>query len=221
MSDVIITVRGFDEARVAPEQAVAHVTATADGTVRPDVVERVGAIAEPVQSALTGLHKAGTVSQWTSARMSVWSERPWNADGNQLPPVHHASIDVTATFASVDALSEWLNALAGRDGIQVGTIEWGLTPATRVRIEREVATAAVAVAVERASAYAQAIGRPTITPIEIADLGLIGSSQQGAPMAEARMMKASASMDSAGGGANLRPDVIVVSAGVEARFSAR
>lgn len=217
MSDVTITVRGESQTTVLPERAVAHVTASADGPERGTVVERVSALSEPLRADLTALAGAGTLTDWASARMSVWADRPWNNEGKQLELVHHASVEFSATFTDPLALSEWLNAIAATDGLTVGAVEWQITPETRMRIEREVATEAVAVAVARANAYAAAIGRHDVQPTEIADLGLLGSAS--AP--PARLMAKAAAFDTAGSAVQFRPDEIVVSAGVEARFVAR
>ncbi|QRY40869.1 SIMPL domain-containing protein [Microbacterium hominis] len=218
MTDVTITVRGESHARVRPERAVAHVTATADGPERTAVIERVSALAEPLRGELAARAATGALAEWSSQRLSVWADRPWNNEGRQLDLVHHAAVEFTATFVDPTDLSDWLNDIALTDGLQVGAIEWQLTPATRARLEREVATDAVAVAVDRATAYAAAIGRHEVTPVEIADLGLLGSTT--APAAP-RMMAKAAAFDSAGAAVELRPEEIVVSAGVEARFTAR
>ena len=98
MSDVIITVRGESQTRVAPERAVAHVSAAADGAERGAVVERIAALAEPVRADLAARKAAGGIADWSSQRVSVWADRPWNSDGRQLDPVHHASVELTATF---------------------------------------------------------------------------------------------------------------------------
>ncbi|CAI9386486.1 SIMPL domain-containing protein [Microbacterium sp. T2.11-28] len=218
MSEVIITVRGENEARVAPERAVAHVSVTADGPERGAVVERIAALATPVRDDLAARKAAGALTDWSSQRVSVWSERPWNNEGRQLALVHHASVELTATFTDFMVLSDWLNGLAERDGLQVGAVEWLLSPETRSRVERDVATAAVAVAVDRATAYAGALGLTAVTPLEIADLGLLTGGQEGAPSPR---MFAKAAMDSAGAPAvDFQPDDIVVSAAVEARFRA-
>ena len=168
MSEVIITVRGESERRVAPERAVAHVTTTADGPERGAVVERIAALAEPVRTDLDARKSAGRIADWSSQRVSVWADRPWNNEGRQLDLVHHASVELTATFTDVLALSDWLNEIAATEGLQVGTVEWQLTPETRARVEREVATDAVAVAVARARAYAGAIDRSAVEPLHIA-----------------------------------------------------
>ncbi|WP_298942127.1 SIMPL domain-containing protein [uncultured Microbacterium sp.] len=220
MSEVIITVRGSDEARIAPERAVAHISASVDGPERGRVVERIAALASPVRDDLAARQAAGTIEDWSAQRVSIWSDRPWNTEGRQLDLVHHASVEIVATFSDFVALSDWLTVIGMQEGFQVGTVEWQLTPDTRARTEREVATAAVSVAVERATAYASAIDRATVTPIEIADLGLLTHGQEAAP--SARMFARSAmSMDVGGAPAiDFQPDDIVITAAVEARFAA-
>ncbi len=220
MSEVIITVRGESETHIAPERAVAHVTASADGPDRGVVVEQIASLAQPVRADLQTRKDAGGLADWASQRVSVWSDRPWNNEGRQLDLVHHASVELTATFTDVLALSDWLNALGATDGWQVGVVEWQLTTETRASVEREVAIAAVAVAVERATAYATAIGKTTVTPVQIADLGLLGGGSPERPAP--RMFAKAAMMDAAGSGpaVEFRPDDIVVTAAVEARFEA-
>ena len=172
MSDVVITVRGEHETRIAPEHAVAHLTIRAEGPERGAVVERMAAYSEPVRDDLAARKSAGTVSEWTSQRVSVWSERPWAPDGRRLAPVHYGSVDFSATFADFAVLSWWAGEVVERDGVQLGWIDWQLTPATRAATEREVAAGAVGVAVTRAPAYAAALGLSTVTPLENADAGL-------------------------------------------------
>lgn len=218
MSEVIITVRGQSETRVVPERAVAHVSAAAEGPERGAVVERLAAIAEPVRADLTARKDAGIIQDWSSRRVSVWSSRPWNNEGKQLALVHHANVEFTATFTDTLALSDWLNGIAATEGMQVGAVDWQLTPDTRARIEREVATDAVRVALERASAYAHAIGRESVSPVQIADLGLLGGAPQ---PPEPRMFARAAAIGAAAPPAvEFHPDEIVVTAAVEARFTA-
>ena len=98
-------------------------------------------------------------------------------------------------------------------------MEWLLTPATATATEAQVAAEAVRVAISRATAYAAAIGRAEITPIEIADVGLLRGGEQPSTPAP-RMMRASFAAD-APASLTLEPADIVVSAAVEARFTAR
>ncbi|WP_214468226.1 SIMPL domain-containing protein [Microbacterium flavescens] len=223
MSDVVITVRGEHETRIAPERAIAHLTVRVEGAERGAVVERMAALSEPVRDDLAARKSAGTVVDWTSQRVSVWSERPWNPDGRRLAPVHYGSVDFSATFTDFAVLSFWAGEVVERDGVQLGWIEWQLTPETRASIERDVAAGAVGVAVARANAYAGAIGLSTVTPLEIADLGLLTRNDSPAPQQERMLVaKASFAADSSGGASavQLQPEDIIITAAVEARFGA-
>ncbi|MCT9820389.1 SIMPL domain-containing protein [Microbacterium sp. W1N] len=216
MSDVVITLRGDHEVRLAPERAVAVVTVAVEGPERGRVVDRLATAAEPLRADLEARRAAGGLAAWHSGRVAVWTERPWNADGRQLDPVHHASVEHTATFTDIPALSAWLDVVAQNGAVQVGRIDWQLTPETRRTLERETAAAAVTAAVERATAYAAAIGHAEVEPIEISDVGLL------APAGAAPLMaRAAFAADAAGPAIDLRPDDIVVTASVEARFRAR
>jgi uncharacterized protein YggE len=222
MSEVTITVRGEHEARIAPEEAVARLSVRAEGPERGAVVERIAALAAPLRDDLASRKDAGGLTDWSSQRVSIWASRPWNNEGKQLALVHYASVEITATFTDFAALSWWLSDVAERDGVQVDDVTWRLTPATAKSAEADVAAQAVTVAVGRATAYASAIGLTSVTPVEIADLGLLTDASAGPPPAP-KMMRAMAmsAMDSGGAPAvEMQPADIVVTAAVEARFVA-
>src|SRR4051794_24167107 len=222
MSEVVITVRGEHETRIAPEEAVAHLSVRAEGPDRGDVVERMSALAAPLRDELESRKESGVVSQWSSQRVSVWAARPWNSEGKQLALVHYASVEITATFTDFASLSWWITDVAEREGIQVDGIEWRLTPVTAKRTEAQVAAQAVKAAVERATAYAGAVGLIAVSPIEIADAGLLGHRDPVQPEIARGMMKASFASDAGGGTptVELQPEDILVTAAVEARFIA-
>ena len=219
MTDVTITVRGEHERRVPAEQAVVSLRLAVEGSERAEVVERIGALAAPLTDDLAAREHGDGLVEWSSRRMTVWSERPWS-DGRRLAPVHHAAVDLTATFDDPTALSAWVTGVAEREGVQITDIDWRLTPVTRAGIEREVAAEAVGVAVDRATAYAAALGRDSVRPVEVADVGLLSPPTDPAPAAQ--MMRASfAAEGEAQEMLRLQPEDIVVRAAVEARFSAR
>ncbi|PZU40283.1 MAG: SIMPL domain-containing protein [Microbacterium sp.] len=223
MSEVIITVRGEHETRVAPELGIADISVRCEGPSRGPVVERIAALAAPVRDELSRRQADGDVAEWSSERAAVWSERPWNNEGKQLAPVHHASVSFSASFSDFAALSWWLTAVSEREGVQVHTVVWQLTPATRRAVEAEVAAEAVRIAVSRATAYATAIDRGGVTPLEIADTGLLTRAET-PPQAAPRMMRAAMMSSDAAGtgpGIDLQPQPIIVTAGVEGRFAAR
>jgi len=225
MSEVTITVRGEHETRVAPEEAIARLSVRTEGSDRGEVVERIAALTAPLRDDLAARKLAGGVADWTSERVSLWANRPWNSEGTQLALVHYASVELTATFTDFAALSWWISEVSEYEGVQIDGIVWRLTPESARLTEAAVAAQAVRVAVERATAYAAAINLGDVTPVEIADLGLLarGEAPASAPAPQMlRMAKSSLSADAAGTGPALefQPDDIVVSAAVEARFTA-
>jgi uncharacterized protein YggE len=221
MSDVTVTVRGEHEARVAPERATVRVSVRADGPDRSAVVDAAMRLAEPVRSSISARADAASVVEWSSTRLSVRSERPWNNEGKRLAPVYYASIDFTATFTEASDLSEWVSDVSAWDGVEIGWVDWHLTPETRARLERDVAAAAVGVAVNRAEAYAAALGLTTVTPLEIADMGLISRGEAGSPAPMLKARGAAFAMADSSPGMEYEPEDITVSATVEGRFLAR
>jgi len=218
MSDVIITVRGEHELHVAPERATIHLMVALDGPERETVVSRALDLAAPVRESIVSRRDSGAVTEWSSRSLDVRAERPWNSDGRQLDPVYRAVVDFTVTFADFSEMSLWVTDVSAWDGVQLGGTDWHLTAETETAAEREVATQAVGVAVARAKAYAEALGLHDVTPLEIADRGLISS---GPDPVHAKAMRAVA-FDMAGSAPlQFEGEEITVSATVEARFSAR
>lgn len=220
MSDVIITVRGEHELRVAPERATIHVSVRFDGPDRPEVVERTLAAAAAVREGIESREASGSVTAWTSQRMNVIAERPWNSEGRRLAPVHRASVDFTATFSDFSEMSVWTTELSVDDGVSIGYVDWHLTAETEAEVEREVATRAVGVAMTRACAYAEALGLSDVVPLAIADHGLISEGAPARP--QPAMMRAAADASSmAFPEMDFQGEEITVSATVEGRFGAR
>lgn len=218
MNEVTITVRGEHQTRVTPERATVHLSVGLDGPDRQRVLDATGAAATPVRESLLQRSDAGTIVEWSSAALTVRAERPWNPEGKRLAPVFHATISFTATFTDFSELSLWINEVAVREGVSIGHVNWHLTPGTRASLEREVATEAIRVAVTRAEAYASALGRTEVSAVSIADQGLLHRGEAAA----APMMRMAAMSDSAGGPAmEFEPEDIVLSATIEAQFTAR
>lgn len=220
MSEVTITVRGESQTRATPERARVHITVRTDGGDRATVLDAAGRAADPVREGLETRKDAGTLVEWSSTRMSVHAERPWNSQGKRLAPVFHASIDFTATFDDFSELSLWVTEVSGADTIDVGHVDWHLTPETRAAVEQGVAAEAIRVAVLRAEAYAAALGLGGVTPVSIADQGLLHHNE-GARQKMVMMEAASFAGDGMASGMTYEPEQIVVSATVEARFTAR
>ncbi len=221
MTEMPITVRGEATRRVAPELAVVHLAAHSQGADRGAVIERAASSAAGVREGLAGLHEAGAVSDWSSGTVTVWVERPWDGAGGRSGPEHFATIELTATFSDLSVVSGWIAEAAEDDGIRIASVTWSLTAATRTRIEREAAAAAIETAAERARAYAAAAGRSDVEIVEVADPGLLTGTGHGAGeqtgVARASLMSA----DPSGARLDLHPADIEVTASVDARFVAR
>jgi len=223
MSETVITVQGSSSIKHPAELATVSAAVSHDGPVRDQVFAETTKVSEAITTALRGLHDAasGPVVAWSSERVSVWSDRPWNNEGAQLPLVHHASIAVRATFSDVDALARWVETVAATSGVTVGSIDWELLDATHDALLDEVRSKAVQDAAAKALVYARAAGLTAVTVTAIADPGLLGSPD-GPPVAlgggAPRMFAAKAT--SGGAPLTLTPQELEVAAQVDARFSA-
>jgi hypothetical protein len=218
----VITVQGEAHARRTAERAIVSLTATSDGPDRDPVVDAVAAAAATITGLLASDLDpiAGAVVRWSADRAHVWSDRPWNQQGEQLPLVFHATIAITAEFADVEALSRFVETASRTEHVAVGTIAWELTDATRLELETSVRAEAVLAAVEKARQFAAAIGLATVSPIAIADPGMLGDGGSGGAQGRfASPMMARAGMDSATA-FDFTPGEITVVAAVDARFTA-
>lgn len=227
MTGTIITVQGEHSAWFPAERATVHVAVHASGAKREPVFARALAAAETLRNQIEPMvdKNAGPVTWWSSDRVSVWSERPWNNEGKQLPLVYHASVDVTAKFKDFDALSRWVEQAAVVDDVTVASVEWALTEATKTSANTEVRSRAVKDAVAKASVFAQAVGLAKVTAVAIADPGMLGDQSSGGGYPQPVMMKSalrggSFDAQSAAPQLQLKPEEIVISSVVDARFSA-
>jgi uncharacterized protein len=226
MTDVEITVQGEHETWFEAERATLDVTISVDGPRREEVLERASALADRVTSAIAPLRDGGAVTRWSSDRVHVSAQRPWNNEGRQLPLVHAASVAVQARFRDRDALAAVVNEIADLDGVQITGIAWDLSGETRRAALAEAQTAAVRAAVAKGEIYARAAGLSSVVPIAIADPGLLGAGGASGgggvlPSAAApKMMRASADSSARGAGFDLVPERIRIVAQVDVRLRA-
>ncbi|GAB3408569.1 SIMPL domain-containing protein [Schumannella luteola] len=226
MSDVTITVQGEHETWFEAERATLDLAIAFDGGDREEVLRRASDAAARVSARLEPLHASGAVTRWSSDRVHVSAQRPWNNEGRQLPLVHAANVAVQARFRDRDALAAVVNDLADLDGVQITGITWDLSGETRRAALAEAQTAAVRAAVAKGEIYARAAGLSAVAPLAIADPGMLadGGATGGGGVfpgaAAPKMMRAAA--DSAGGAAgfDLVPERIRIVAQVDVRLSA-
>lgn len=219
VNETVITVQGEFSAFFPPEWATVHLNVGLEGPERQAVFDATTRSADAVRESIATLHDAaaGPVNQWSSDTVNVWSSKPWNNEGKQLPPVFHAAIGFTARFSDFPAMARWIEDAAALDGVTIGGIEWSLTPARQTTVKAEVRSRAVKDAVAKASVYAQSIGLGTVRAIALADPGMLGE-QGGSPASGGYELMSA--VGGSGGELSLKPEEIEVQAKVDARFVA-
>jgi len=214
-----IAVTGRAEERIAPELAAVTLSVGGSGAARDDVYARTSTAHERVLAEVRALEASGALDTWSAGQLRVWSYRPWNNEGKQLPVVHQASADVEVVFSDLGRLGAWVGDAATGDELTIGGIDWRLTDATRRRVQETAQRAAVADAVAKAQVYASALGLGAPTPVELADHGML--SAQPLPVApKAMMMRTAADMGGGASATEFAPAELVIEASVDARFTA-
>ena len=215
----IIAVTGRAEERVAPELGAVTLSIGTQGARRDDVTARTSQAHELVLAAVRALEASGALDTWSAGQLRVWSYRPWNTEGRQLPLVHQASAEVEVVFSDLARLGEWVGDTSAVDEVEVGGIEWRLTDASRRRVQESAQRAAVADAVAKAQVYASALGLGAPAPVELADHGML-STQPVARESKMLMMRAAADLGGGGPSTEFAPADLVIEASVDARFTA-
>lgn len=171
-----ITVRGAHTAYQRPERATVHLRVGIEGPAADAVHAATARSASALTESLVSLHdpQVGPVTNWSSDQLRTWAQRPWNTEGKQLSLVHHAQVDLQATFADFTALSRWITQALAVTGVSVERIAWTLTEARQRELVGRVRTAAVHDARERAQAYADALDLGPVRVRAIADAGMLG-----------------------------------------------
>ena len=223
MTETTISVQGKHTGWFPAERATVAVSIGFDGPERELAFESATASLEALRATVEALHDAkdGPITWWSADSVRVWSQRPWNESGEQLDPVHFAALDLSARFSDFDALARWIEKVVTIPGANVGQIEWSLTEARLTSVTAEVRSRAVKDAVSKASVYAQSIGLGSVTATAIADPGMLGDASSAAAPGYDRMMMKSGIGSADGAVLALKPELIEVSASVDARFVAR
>lgn len=216
MTAVQIIVRGSHSVTLAPQRATIHATVSGQGRSAEPVFEKVAAALAEVSTSIDALHhpKRGPVTKYTIDQVRTGSHRPWNAEGKQLALVHTAAVSVTAVFTDFGELAAWVAAVAGIDGVGIGHINWELTDAKRLEVERKTRQKAVRDAKRRAQDYADALDLGTVRVRRISDPGL-GER----PMEKVFLARSMAAPADGAPQFELRPEEITIAAEVEATFT--
>ena len=221
MIETIITVRGRFSSSYPPERATVQVSVGFEGSEREPVFSETVAVSSRVRSLISGRLSPtdGPITWWSSDSIQVWSSKPWNQDGAQLPPVFHSRVGFSVKFSDFAVMAEWIEQVAVIEGLTIGAISWALTEARKTAVIAEVRSRAVEDAIAKASMYAQSIGLGSVHAVALADPGMlgdrVGASDDGASPQMSPMMVTGVAPE-----LSLTPEDIEVDATVDARFVA-
>ena len=215
-----IAVTGRAEERVDPELGAVTLSVGAQGATRDEVFTRTSTAHERLLADVRGIEASGALDTWSAGQLRVWSYRPWNNEGRQLPLVHQASADVEVIFTDLARLGEWLGEAAGVPELTVNGVAWRLTDATLRAVQETAQRGAVADAVTKARVYASALGLGVPNPIELADHGMLTVQPLPGGAPKAMAMRAVADMGGAPPATEFAPAQLVIEASVDARFTA-
>ena len=103
MADTIITVQGEYSAWYPAERATVRASVQVDGPKRDAVFTSAVTSSDTLRVTIEALFDKvkGPVTWWTSDSVRVWSERPWNNEGKQLPLVYHSAVCLLYTSRCV------------------------------------------------------------------------------------------------------------------------
>ena len=220
---VLITVVGKSEIHHPAERGTVTLAVSFEGPDTTASFEPAARLHTSIVDELRTLaaQQPAPITWWSTGTLQTWSRRPWNAEGKILPPVFTTATTIEAKFADFGALAAWASRVALLGGVTVQGIDWALTEHTRDELRARVRREAVASAVQKAGDYAESLGLGAVSPVAIADPGMLEAgmtpSEFGPAPAGMRMAKA---MSDSGGAIEFTPEHITIDATVHARFQA-
>ncbi|MFB7516138.1 SIMPL domain-containing protein [Streptomyces sp. NPDC056144] len=209
-----VTVRGEGRLDVEPDRARIWVYVTARGTDRPTVLAdltRRNAQALDLVKAL-----GESVEKLETGTLSLSPELGRRGRGERV----HAFVGrvrIAATLTDFTALGELVTRLADLDMTSVDGPWWELRPDSPAYAEAR--RLAVTEAVQRARAYADALGTSLASLLELSDAGLGGTEARMSPVFAAGPVGYAAESAGEGPSLDLEPQRQTVTAEVVARFT--
>lgn len=211
-----VAVRGEARLEVDPEIARIGITVTARGTDRrsalDDLTRRNNTVLDLVKSYGEPVEKLET------GAFSITPELTRHGRGERVR-AYHGTVHITAELNDFTALGELTTRLADLDLTRVDGPWWALRPTSPAH--GEARRQAVLEAVQRARAYAHALGADLAALVELADLGAENAAPlaMAAPAGAYRSMTFAGAEEEAAAPLDLEPQRQTVYAQVNARFT--
>ena len=219
-----ITVRAAAQGRRVPQIAVIDIRASHESLDQQQASSAAHLLMRNLSDQLRTLQaqRPDIVHLLVVSAVSNRSWRPWNNEGKQLPMRHESSGLVRVALTDFAVVAELTQAWSAVEGLTVDALGWELTDEAQRDLEAEVTFQAVKLCRQRAEVMASASGFSEVTPLQVADTGLL---EQPRAMAESFGASMAMARDSAGKaqgeGFDLSPREIEVRVQVEARFRAQ
>lgn len=220
-----ITVVGNHKLVLAPERATLHLSVGHEADEMEPAVAAATREANMLRSQIEALRATvpSRITWFAVLPIRTRSWRPYNNDGLIMPLRFRAEADVRVKFCDFTALSTFAARAGASSAVSLEWVDWALTEATKGELERKALAEAVRNARERALLMAQASGAEDVSPVEVADPGLLRDVSPGDVRIEsAGLFRGSAKAATDGSGAvDLAPEDIEIAASVHARFVTR
>lgn len=189
------------------------------GPERVPVLEHAAQVHATLVAQARAHVDSGAATWWGSDSVLAWSSDEWvkpRPDKDAVKVTRfRAGADLRVKFRDFAALGRWAGEAATLTGVAVTGVDWALTETRRDAVVREVRTAATRDAVERARAYAAALGFTDVRPVALFEAGLRPHVGAGGMAGMAGVaMRGAAAPASASNGIELRPEDIEVTAAV-------
>ncbi|MBX9425835.1 MULTISPECIES: SIMPL domain-containing protein [Streptomyces] len=211
-----VTVRGEGRLEVDPELARIGVTVSARGTDRPtalaDLTRRNTRVLDLLKAQGNALGSLETGS------LSIAPELGRRGRGERVQS-YRGRVRVTAELTDFTALGELVTRLADLELTSVDGPWWALRPDSSAYAEAR--RLAVTEAVQRARAYAEALGTSLASLLELSDAGLVGPGTPMAPVFAGAPAAFAAEGVGEAPALDLEPQRQTVTAEVVARFTMR
>lgn len=214
-----ISVSGAAHRLLTPERGTARIAVRFEGASREEVAGPAAALHARLVADARRFVREEAASEWSADQVWVSTSERYRGERKEPVRVTVGTASVRVTFVDLQALSRWLGELAEVEGAEVHGVEWSISDQHRRAVEGEMRTEAVLDALERARAYAAALGLDTVELLGVYEPGLRRGEEPGMAVTAGYSR-----MAAAGGGSSaefeLRPQDLEVGAEVSADFTA-
>ncbi|CAG8130170.1 unnamed protein product [Penicillium salamii] len=179
MAPLRITVGGSSAITRQPERGVLSVTVNGEGTTREIVSNKVTETSNELtklfrelcpQAEDLGPTADAAVVSFSSTSLSTWRWKPYGEPTHFQNEVHRGNLSLVAVFRDFTKMSEVVGMLVGVPNVDINSIGWELTAATKKALSSQSRKEAIRDAVQKADDYSGVVGRK-VAAVEIQDGG--------------------------------------------------